>query len=240
MCLRHGYHYEGTKWTIKHVAWLRKLELLPLYRETLDEYMASYDEQTAKLERFDKRIGELASQSSYEEKAKRLGCFLGIKTHTALSLLVETGDLSRFAKGSTYAAFLGLAPGENSSGETINRRGITKAGNRHLGQLLIEAARGICKGAIGHKSRELRARQSGNTAEVIAYADRANTRLRSRYYKLIRHGKKKNVAVAAVARELACFVWGMMTDNTGMKMAERNSKDSCQSRVLCTAGAAGL
>lgn len=109
--------------------------------------MASYDEQTAKLERFDKRIGELASQSSYEEKAKRLGCFLGIKTHTALSLLVETGDLSRFAKGSTYAAFLGLAPGENSSGETINRRGITKAGNRHLGQLLIEAARGICKGA---------------------------------------------------------------------------------------------
>ena len=239
MSLRHGYHYEGTKWTIKHVAWLRKLELLPLYRETLDEYMASYDEQTAKLERFDKRIGELASQSSYEEKAKRLGCFLGIKTHTALSPLVETGDLSRFAKGSTYAAFLGLAPGENSSGETINRRGITKAGNRHLGQLLIEAARGICKGAIGHKSRELRARQSGNTPEVIAYADRANTRLRSRYYKLIRHGKKKNVAVAAVARELACFVWGMMTDNTGMKMAERNSKDSCQSRVLCTAGAAG-
>ena len=219
LCLRHGYHYEGTKWTIKHVAWLRKLELLPLYRETLDEYMASYDEQTAKIERFDKRIGELASQSSYEEKAKRLGCFLGIKTHTALSLLVETGDFSRFAKGSTYAAFLGLAPGENSSGEKINRTGITKAGNRHLRQLLIEAARGICKGAIGHKSRELRARQSGNTPEVIAYADRANTRLRSRYYKLIRHGKKKNVAVAAVARELACFVWGMMTDNTGMKMA---------------------
>ena len=85
----------------------------------------------------------------------------------------------------------------------------------------------------------MRARQSGNTPEVIAYADRANTRLRSRYYKLIRHGKKKNVAVAAVARELACFVWGMMTDNTGTKMAERNSKDSCQSRVLCTAGAAG-
>ncbi|MEY8326351.1 hypothetical protein AALB47_20965 [Lachnospiraceae bacterium 54-11] len=54
---------------------------------------------------------------------------------------------------------------------------------------------------------------------MIAYADRANTRLRSRYYKLIRHGKKKNVAVAAVARELVCFVWGMMTDNIGMKTA---------------------
>ena len=64
---------------------------------------------------------------------------------------------------------------------------------------------------------ELKARQNGNTAEVIPYADKANTRLRSRYYKLIRHGKARNVAVAAIARELACFVWGMMTENISMK-----------------------
>ena len=86
-------------------------------------------------------------------------------------------------------------------------------------RLLIEASGGICKGAIGYKSKDLKARQSGNTAEVIAYADRANTRLRSRYYKFIRHGKKRNVAVAAVARELACFVWGMMTDNIEPRLA---------------------
>ncbi len=41
---------------------------------------------------------------------------------------------------------------------------------------------------------------------MIAYAGKANTRLRSRYYRMIRHGKKRNVAVAAVARELACFI----------------------------------
>ena len=219
LCLRHGYHYDGTKWTIKHVTWLRTLELSPLYRETLNEYMASYDEQTAKIERFDKRIEEIAEQERYLEKVKRLGCFLGIKTHTALSLVVETGDFARFVKGNTYAAFLGLAPGENSSGDKINRTGISKAGNRHLRLLLIEAARGICKGAVGHKSKELRSRQNGNSAEVIAYADKANTRLRSRYYKFIRHGKTKNVAVAAVARELACFVWGMMTENISLKAA---------------------
>lgn len=134
-----------------------------------------------------------------------------------MSLIVETGDFERFAKGNTYAAYLGLAPGENSSGEKVNRTGITKAGNSHLRLLLIEAAGGICKGAVGHKSKDLRARQNGNTAEVIAYADKANTRLRSRYYKFIRHGKKRNVAVAAVARELACFVWGMMTDHIEMR-----------------------
>ena len=86
-------------------------------------------------------------------------------------------------------------------------------------QTAYTASSGICKGAVGHKSKELRARQNGNTAEVIAYADKANTRLRSRYYKFIRHGKKRNVAVAAIARELACFVLGMMTDNIEMKAA---------------------
>ena len=211
--LRHGHQYVGTKWTIKHITWLNKLELDPMYRETLNEYMASYEEQEAKIERYDKRIEEISAQARYQEDAEKLGCFLGIRTHTALSLIVETGDFNRFAKGNTYAAFLGLAPGEHSSSTNINRLGISKAGNTHLRCLLIEAAKGICKGAIGHKSKELRSRQNGQAADVIAYADKANTRLRSKYYKMIRHGKKKNVAVAAVARELACFIWGMMTGN---------------------------
>lgn len=216
-CLRHGHHYTGTKWTTTHWKWLQKLELSELYQETLHEYMASYEELTAKIERYDKRIEELAMQDRYHEKVKKLGCLLGIKTHTAMSLIVETGDFSRFAKGSTYAAYLGLAPGEKSSGNKINRTGISKAGNNHLRMLLIEAARGICKGVIGYKSKELRSRQNGNPVEVIAYADKANTRLRSRYYKFIRHEKNRNVAVTAVARELACFVWGMMTDNISLR-----------------------
>lgn len=218
-CLRHGFQYEGTKWTGSHLKWLRNLEMDTMYREILNEYITSYEEQTAKIERFDKRIEEFAGQKRYCEKVKKLGCFLGIKTHTALSLIVETGDFDRFAKGNTYAAYLGLAPGEHSSADSVNRLSITKAGNSHLRRLLIEAAGGICKGVVGHKSKALRARQDGNTAEVIAYADKANTRLRSKYYRLTRHGKKRNVAVAAVARELACFVWGMMTDNIEIKAA---------------------
>ena len=218
-CMRHGYHYEGTKWTIAHLKWLKKLELSPMYQETLDEYLASYEEQTAKIERFGARIEEIAAQTEYAEKVHKLGCFLGIQTHTALSLIVETGDFTRFAKGNVYAAYLGLAPGEHSSAVKVNRLGITKAGNSHLRLLLVEAAGGICKGAIGHKSKALRQRQQGNSAEVIAYADKANARLRSKYYRLIRHGKKRNVAVAAIARELACFVWGMMTDDIDVTAA---------------------
>ena len=111
--LRHGHQYVGTKWTIKHITWLNKLELDPMYRETLNEYMASYEEQEAKIERYDKRIEEISAEARYQEDAEKLGCFLGIRTHTALSLIVETGDFNRFAKGNTYAAFLGEYTGSD-------------------------------------------------------------------------------------------------------------------------------
>ena len=69
------------------------------------------------------------------------------------------------------------------------------------------------------KLSKLYSEQYEDLSLIHIYADKANTRLRSRYYKFIRHGKTKNVAVAAVARELACFVWGMMTENISLKAA---------------------
>lgn len=93
----------------------------------------------------------MASQEQYAEKVKKLGCFLGIQTYTALLLIVKTGDFARFAKGSIYAVYLGLALGEDSSGTKINRTGLSKAGNSHLRQLLIESAGEICKGAIARE-----------------------------------------------------------------------------------------
>ncbi len=57
-------------------------------------------------------------------------------------------------------------------------------------------------------------RQTRNTPEVIAYADRANERLRRKYYKMVLgQNKRINVAKTAVARELPGFIWGMMTGN---------------------------
>ncbi|MCD8154953.1 MAG: transposase [Clostridiales bacterium] len=109
---------------------------------------------------------------------------------------------------------MGLTPGEDSSGDSQNRLGITKAGNTHLRRLLVESAQSYTRGQIGYKSKGLKARQAGNSADVIVYADKANERLRRRYYKMVLgNNKKTNVARTAIARELACFIWGMMTGN---------------------------
>ncbi len=214
-CLRHNYSYDGSgNWTEKHIKWLRSLETDPMYREILDEYLLTFTTLSDKLERLDQRIEELASREEYKESVDKLCCFIGVKPHTALSILVEVGDFHRFASAEKFASYLGLVPGEDSSGDGQKRLGITKAGNRQVRMLLGEAAQCYARGQIGFKSKALKARQSGNSAQVIAYADKANERLRRKYYKMVlKNGKKQNIAKIAIARELACFMWGMMTDH---------------------------
>ena len=80
--------------------------------------------------------------------------------------------------------------------------------------LLVEAAQSYARGQIGYKSKALADRQKGNSPTVIQYADKANERLRRKFYRLtLKNGKKANVAKTAIARELACFIWGMMTEH---------------------------
>ncbi len=215
-CLRHNYRFDGTKhyWTQAHLNWLRALKPEGLYAEILMEYLLTYDNLTNKIERLDKRIEELAAGDAYRQNVHKLSCFLGVKTITALSVLTEVGDFKRFASAQHFSSYIGLTPGEDSSGNDKKRLGITKAGNRHVRTLLVEAAQNYSRGRIGVKSKALMARQEGNAPEVIAYADKANERLRRKYYQMVlKNNKKTNVAKTAVARELACFMWGMVTGN---------------------------
>ena len=153
-CLRHNYRYDGNShWTAAHLRWLKSLQPEALYKEILDEYLLTYTTLSDKLERLDKRIEELASKDEYKEAVKKLCCFIGVKTHTALSVLVEVGDFNRFASAKNFASYLGLVPGENTSSDDRNLLGITKAGNRHVRLLLTEAAQSYTRGQIGYKSK---------------------------------------------------------------------------------------
>ena len=216
LVLRHGHRFiEGKNyWTKKHENWLKSLKLGGVIQECLEEYLVTYNYLTEKIARLDKRIEELAEGEAYKEKVSKLTCLIGIKTLTALSVIVEVGDFTRFPKADRLAGYLGLVPSENSSGEKQSRGGITKAGNTHVRKLLVESAQNYTRGAVGQKSMALKRRQSGNTPQVIAYADKANERLRRRYYRMtMKNNVKRNVATTAIARELACFIWGLMTDN---------------------------
>ena len=218
-CLRNGKDFSETKsyWTLKHIAWLKKQDFgNSTLQEAFGEYLTLYFQASDKVDLFDKRIEELAKGERYEENVKKLTCLIGLKAHSALATIVETGDFARFRTAQQYAAYLGLVPGENSSGESKRRTGITKAGNAHVRKLLVEAAQCYGRGAVGYKSKTLLLRQKGNDPKVIAYADKANERLKRKFYRLTYNNTKRNVAITAVARELACFIWGMMTGNTAL------------------------
>ncbi len=204
---------EGKKyWTNIHYTWLRQQRFTdPVDQETFKEYLQEVHDQQEKVDRYNQRIEEFSQLDAYREKVARLRCFRGIETHTALSLVCEIGDFSRFANAQQFSSYLGLVPSEDSSGQREKRGGITKTGNTRLRLLLIEGANSTLKSSLyGQKSKRLKARQNGNEPEVIAYADKANRRLHRVYGNLTNRGVNKNKATVAVARELSCFIWGMM------------------------------
>ena len=215
-CLRHGKVYTQTKthWTQAHLKWLEDLKLDGVYQEVLDNYLVEIKHLMEVIDRYDRRIEELSRKETYQEPVNHMTCLIGIKRPTALAIMVEVGDFKRFPSAERFASYLGLVPGEHSSSTDVNRLGITKAGNCHVRRLLTEAAQSYARGKIGNKSKNLIKRQEGNPAKIIAYADKANERLRRRYYSMMFRGKNTNVAKTAVARELACFIWGMMTGRT--------------------------
>ena len=98
-------------------------------------------------------------------------------------------------------------PSEHSSGASVKRGGLTKAGNSAARRLLIEAA--WCYRFPARVSRELLLRQEELPTAIRQIACKAQTRLCARYRRLARTGKPANVVTAAIARELAGFVWAI-------------------------------
>jgi transposase len=139
----------------------------------------------------------------------RLGCYRGIAELNGLTLAAEVVDWRRFPSARALMGFTGLVPSEYSSGEHTRRGAITKAGSGPARTALTEAAWAYQhKPAIGVT---LRRRQHGATPETLARSWKAQRRLHARYRAMTARGKPAPLAVTALARELAGFVWAEMT-----------------------------
>lgn len=233
-CLRHGFMFDGkSKWTQKHLKWIKDLCCTKMQREIINEYLASFESLNNKIAALDVRIEEIAKQDRYDKTVKKLTCIKGIKTHTALSFTTEVGDFNRFESAQRFAAFIGLTPGEQSSGDSERKTKITKSGNRHLRRLAVECAGTYRRGNVGQKSIELKKRQKDMPSDVINYADKASARCQRKYYRLTNKGKESNKAVTAVAREICCFIWGMATSSY-------ENNNGCTTNDLCSVDESAL
>jgi transposase len=209
--LRHGCRYESERyWTGLHIKWMRGLKFeQTLERETFEQYLSHLEGLTEQIKRMEKRIKEVAEQGEYREKVQKLRAFRGIDYLTALALVCEIGDFRRFPSAGAFMSYLGLVPSEFSSGGRRNQGRITKAGNTHIRKLLTESAWHYPRQVKA--SKRLAERRVGTSELVIGRADKAMRQLHDKYYQMIHQKKNACVAITAVSRQLAGYIWGVMT-----------------------------
>jgi transposase len=140
--LRQGRRSPGRAgWTRPYRCWLADLSF-PLAPQhiALQEYRDTIDETERRVERLTDQLRQLAPTWRWAPVVDALQALRGVSFVTAVGLVAEIGDIRRFQHPRELMAYLGLVPSEHSSGPSIRRGGITKAGNPHARRLLAEAA----------------------------------------------------------------------------------------------------
>ncbi len=207
--LRQGLSYSGkSKWSKAHLNWLTSLKMPhPVQQIALTEYLDALENHEIRLKRIEKTIVGSCQTWRLLPVVKALQALRGISMLSAVIVVAELGDLTRFDKPTQLMAFLGLVPSEHSSGPSVKRGAITKTGNSHARRALIESAQAYRMPA--RKSKAIRKRQEGLPEEVLEIAWNAQVRLCGRYHSLVARGKSHNLTVTAIARELAGFIWAI-------------------------------
>jgi transposase len=227
--LRHGVRAAtSTKnWTNKHLAWIRTLSFEHAAQQAaFRDYLHEVEHVAGRIELLERDIDEAVACAPALMQALIAGlqALRGIRKVAAATVVAETGPMSRFARPKQLMGYSGMVSSENSTGNSVRRGAITKAGNAHLRRILGEAA-----WAYQHRpsmSTLLKRRQEGLSEQVKEIAWKAQHRLCSRYRRLTAKGKPRQMVATAVARELLGFVWAI-----GMQVEKEQLQRETHRRV---------
>jgi transposase len=209
LMLRYGRNYPGKKtWGARHRQWLQTQHFEhPAQQLVLQEMILAAQHAQERLTRVEAAIVEFLPGWSLAPVVDALQALRGVRLATAATIMVEIGDLRRFDTPRQLMGYLGLVPSERSTGDSVRRLGITKAGNGRVRRALVESA-----WTYRHLPRTSKLKHYVHERVPPAVRDialKAQARLCARYRALSRRGKKLTVVVTAIARELAGFVWAI-------------------------------
>jgi transposase len=211
--LRHGRRApEGVlAWTHKYLQWLKgEVHFAQAAQEaTLLDYLHEVEHQVARIEQLERAIDAAVHSVPAKMRAviEALQTLRGIAQVSAVTIVAELGQISRFGRARQLMGYSGAVSREHSSGERIRRGPISKTGNAHLRRIVVEAAWNYRhRPGIG---KALAVRQRGQPQAVKEIAWKAQHRLYQRYGKLMAAGKTKQQTITAVARELLGFIWAI-------------------------------
>ena len=186
--------------------WLQEQKFAhPAHQIVLQEAVDAARLAKERVERLERLIAELLPSWSLAPIVTALQALRGVNLIVAVTFVAEIGDLTRFDSPRQLMAYLGLVPSERSTGDTVRRGAITKAGNGRVRHLLVESA-----WTYRHPPRigaKKLAQLERVPPKIRQIAWKAQSRLSARYRVLAARGKKLTVVCTAIARELAGFMW---------------------------------
>jgi transposase len=212
--LRHGQRPDGIKaWTKQYMEWIKTHVHFGQagLEATLADYLEEVDHVAARIVKLEKAIDAAVQQAPPEIRAviEALQALRGVAQTTAATIVSELGSLSRFDSPRQLMGYSGLVSREHSSGNRVQRGGITKTGNGHLRRVVMESAwayqhRPNVTGFLLRRQKNLKL-----SDEVKQIAWKAQQRLHKRYKAFTLRGKNKNQTVTAVGREMLGFIWAI-------------------------------
>ena len=206
--LKYGLRYDSKPWSYRHRIWLTDRRFEHRGQQiAFQSYLNRLAQAEARKKELEEQIADLIPEWSLGPMVIALQALKGVVPVIAATLVAEVGEFSRFPSPRKLMAYVGLVPGEHSSGGSIRPRGITKSGNSDLRALLFEAAWSYRTSPKVGQFMTVRQADLPQEAKDIAW--KAQLRLNARYRKLVGRGKKSNVAITAVARELIGFIWDL-------------------------------
>ena len=216
-----GLYREGkSRWTQKHFRWLEEQKFEhPVQQVVFQEYIDTVLEARTRVASLEEQMRQALEGWSLRPVVEALIALRGVDLITAMTVLAELGDLTRFDSPRELMSFLGLVPSEHSSGGRRRQGAITKTGNGHVRRVLVESAWSYRFPA--RKTRHLRYKAQAAPPAVQAMAWAAQKRLCARYRHLYHAGKAKCVVTTAVARELVGFIWAIACEVMGRPHATR-------------------
>jgi transposase len=217
--LRHGKVYESgkRKWTQAHFRWLERVKFeVPVQQIVFEEYVGAIKQNQQRVSGLEDEMLKVMEGWSLEPVVEALMALRGVKLITAMTVMAELGDITRFDSPSQLMAYLGLVPSEYSSGKSKRRGGITKTGNGHVRRVLTESA--WCYRFQARRTAHLQRRIEKTSEEVQAIAWKAQKRLCGRYQHLLERGKLRVQVCTAIARELVGFIWAIACEVMGHQM----------------------
>jgi transposase len=187
--LRHDRIYHGARaWTLAYRRWLTTVRFdHPAQQIVLQDYIHAVEDAEFRRDWLTRQIEELMPSWSMAPVAAALQAMRGVALVVAVTVVAEVGDFRRFTNARQLMAYLGLVPSEHSSGSTVRRTGITKAGNALARRVLIEGAWTYRMSA--RVSRKLHDRLEPLSAAIRDIAWKAQVRLCARYRRLAATGK---------------------------------------------------